>query len=222
MTEDWCFSDALLPPLFEHKLGTVGLRCAWFLGFEVCMVVGQLEDWLLSMLQLTTCYTVFTTPISFFDLILSCCWIGAIILTVGFLIAGSGGQCLELQLGCLQSMQQAPALSSSSRLLSPTWALRISTEFCCFVCIYNCFWGMERNLFFLRLFANFCSSWAFDLTQPELCFSFSFQNSVKLYWILLPSTLDVFIKRTLGRHAFWFWLAFLYVVVSSLGCRNKI
>jgi hypothetical protein len=36
-------------------------------------------------------------------------------------------------------MQQAPALSSSSRLLSPTWALRILTEFCCFVCIYNCF-----------------------------------------------------------------------------------
>ncbi len=84
---------------------------------------------------------------SFFDLILSCCWIGAIILIVGFLIAGSGGQCLELQLGCLQSMQQAPALSSSSRLLSPTWALRISTEFCYFVCIYNCFWGMERNFF---------------------------------------------------------------------------
>ncbi len=100
---------------------------------------------------------------------------------MGFLIVGSGGQCLELQLGCLQSMQQAPALSSSSRLLSPTWALRISTEFCCFVCIYIIVSEEWKGIFFLRLFANFCGSWAFDLTQPELCFSFSFQNSVKLY-----------------------------------------
>ncbi len=42
----------------------------------------------------------------------------------------SGGQCLELQLGCLQNMQRAPALSSSSKSSFPTWALRILTDIC--------------------------------------------------------------------------------------------
>ncbi len=42
----------------------------------------------------------------------------------------SGGQCLELQLGCLQNMQRAPALSSSSKSSFPTWALRILTDVC--------------------------------------------------------------------------------------------
>ncbi|KAH9545334.1 hypothetical protein CY35_12G042800 [Sphagnum magellanicum] len=43
---------------------------------------------------------------------------------------GNGGQCLELQLGCLQNMQRAPALSSSSKSSFPTWALRILTDIC--------------------------------------------------------------------------------------------
>jgi hypothetical protein len=64
------------------------------------------------------------------------CYNGALTLSVIIHCCGfcggevSGGQCLELQLGCLQNMQQAPALSSSSKSSFPTWALQILTDIC--------------------------------------------------------------------------------------------
>jgi hypothetical protein len=76
----------------------------------------------LPSLPLCVCLSLCVTMELSLSVIIHCC---------GFCGGGvSGGQCLELQLGCLQNMQRAPALSSSSKSSFPTWALRILTDIC--------------------------------------------------------------------------------------------